>query len=62
VIIGARDVMAPPRNANALIDALADVRTVTLPETGHSLMTERPDAVLDALRSFLSITQRQAAI
>jgi pimeloyl-ACP methyl ester carboxylesterase len=43
----------PPRNAKALIDALPDVRTVTLPETGHSLMAERPGDVLDALRQFL---------
>jgi pimeloyl-ACP methyl ester carboxylesterase len=53
VVIGARDIMAPPRNAQALIAALADVRTVTLPETGHSMMAERPDEVLDALRGFL---------
>lgn len=53
VVIGARDIMAPPRNAKAMIAALADVRTVTLPETGHSLMAERPDEVLDELRSFL---------
>lgn len=57
VIIGARDIMAPPRNAKALIAALPDVRTVTLPETGHSLMAERPDAVLDALRGFLAPTR-----
>jgi pimeloyl-ACP methyl ester carboxylesterase len=57
VVIGARDIMAPPRNARALIEALRDVRTVTLPETGHSLMTERPDAVLDALRTFLCVTR-----
>jgi pimeloyl-ACP methyl ester carboxylesterase len=54
VVIGARDIMAPPRNAQALIAALADVRTVTLPETGHSLMAERPDELLDALRDFLA--------
>ena len=52
-VIGARDLMAPPRNAQALIAALRDVRTVMLPETGHSMMAERPDAVLDALRAFL---------
>ena len=52
VVLGARDIMAPTRNAKALIAALADVRTVTLPETGHSLMAERPDEVLDALREF----------
>jgi pimeloyl-ACP methyl ester carboxylesterase len=56
VILAARDVMAPPRNAKALIDALADVRTVTLPDTGHSMMTERPDEVLDALRKFLAVS------
>jgi pimeloyl-ACP methyl ester carboxylesterase len=53
VILGARDTMAPPRNAQALLAALTDVRMVSLPETGHALMAERPDAVLDALRSFL---------
>jgi pimeloyl-ACP methyl ester carboxylesterase len=52
-MLGARDIMAPVRNAQALIAALSDVRTVSLPETGHALMAERPDAVLDALRSFL---------
>ena len=57
VILGARDVMAPTRNAKALIEALADVRTVTLPDTGHSMMTERPDDVLDALRNFLGVSR-----
>ncbi|MDQ2916919.1 MAG: alpha/beta hydrolase [Casimicrobiaceae bacterium] len=53
VVMGARDVMAPTRNAQTLIAALSNVQTVTLPETGHALMAERPDAVLDALRKFL---------
>jgi pimeloyl-ACP methyl ester carboxylesterase len=53
VVIGARDLMAPPRSAKALIEALGNVQTVTLPDAGHSLMTERPDEVLDALREFL---------
>lgn len=53
VVIGARDVMAPPRNARELIGTLHDVKTVTLPETGHAMMAERPDDVLDALRAFL---------
>ena len=52
-ILAARDVMAPLRNAQALVGALADVKTVTLAETGHSMMAERPGAVLDALRPFL---------
>ncbi|HJU21915.1 MAG TPA: alpha/beta hydrolase, partial [Casimicrobiaceae bacterium] len=53
VVTGERDIMAPPRNAKALIGALADARSVSLPKTGHSMMTERPDEVLDALRAFL---------
>ncbi len=53
VILGARDLMAPPRAAKALVDALPDVRTVTLPDTGHAMMAEQPDAVLDRLRAFL---------
>ena len=53
VVLGARDAMAPRRNAQGLLAALPDVRTVTLADTGHSLMAERPDEVLDALRPFL---------
>jgi pimeloyl-ACP methyl ester carboxylesterase len=53
VIMGSRDLMAPPRNAQAMIEALQDVRAVNLDGSGHALMAEEPDAVLDALRSFL---------
>jgi len=53
VIMGARDVMAPPRGAQALLAALPQSTVVTLPDTGHALMAEQPDAVLDALRNFL---------
>jgi pimeloyl-ACP methyl ester carboxylesterase len=53
VITGARDLMAPPRSAQALIAALKDVRVVELAASGHALMAEEPDAVLDALRAFL---------
>lgn len=53
VIVGERDIMAPPKNAQGLITALPDVKVVTLPECGHALMAEQPDMVLDALRAFL---------
>jgi len=52
-ILGARDLMAPAKNARALIAKFADPRIVTVPDCGHSLMAEQPDAVLDALREFL---------
>ena len=53
VVDGARDIMAPPKNARDLIVALRDARVVDLPECGRAMMAEQPDAVLDALRAFL---------
>jgi pimeloyl-ACP methyl ester carboxylesterase len=53
VVMAARDLMTPPRAAKPVIDALAGVRVVTLADTGHAMMAEQPDAVLDALRAFL---------
>ncbi|WP_233831178.1 alpha/beta fold hydrolase [Paraburkholderia sp. ZP32-5] len=61
LIVGRRDAMTPPRAARAIADALAQagapVDTVTL-EAGHALMTEQPDATLDALFSFASKAPR----
>ncbi|SAK47829.1 3-oxoadipate enol-lactonase [Caballeronia hypogeia] len=52
---GKRDVMTPPRAARPLVDAFrkagASVQTVEL-EAGHALMSEQPDATLDALFGF----------
>jgi len=53
VIDGTRDIMAPPKNARELIGALRGARVVELPECGHAMMAEQPDAVLDALRTFV---------
>ena len=53
LILGARDLMAPVKSAQALMAALPDKRVVTLPDCGHALMAEQPDAVLDALAAFL---------
>ena len=53
LVLGQRDLMAPPANANALIDTLERPRVAVLDDCGHSLMSEAPDEVLDALREFL---------
>jgi pimeloyl-ACP methyl ester carboxylesterase len=53
VILGARDLMAPMKGTPPLIAALRDSRVVTFADTGHALMAEQPDGVLDALKSFL---------
>lgn len=55
VVMGERDLMAPARNAKALLAALPDAHAVTLRGAGHALMAEEPDAVLDALRGFLQV-------
>lgn len=53
VIVGQRDLMAPPKSAQRLLETLTDKRVVTLAGTGHAMMSEQPDAVLDALRDFV---------
>ena len=52
VLLGARDLMAPPKGTQALLAALPDARAVTLADCGHALMAEQPDAVLDQLIRF----------
>ncbi|MDQ7979347.1 alpha/beta hydrolase [Paraburkholderia sp. SARCC-3016] len=55
MIVGKRDLMTPPRATRALADAFGQSQVpfdiVTL-DAGHALMTEQPDATLDALFTF----------
>jgi pimeloyl-ACP methyl ester carboxylesterase len=53
VLLGQRDLMAPAKSAQPLVDALRETRVVTLPNCGHAMMIEAPDRVLDALVGFL---------
>jgi pimeloyl-ACP methyl ester carboxylesterase len=52
-VLGARDVMTPPRGAQALQEKLKESQTVLVDGSGHTLMAEAPDATLDALAAFL---------
>ena len=52
-ILGERDIMTPVRSAEKLISAVARARVCVLEGSGHSLMMERPDALLDALISIV---------
>ena len=52
-ILGKRDVMTPPRAAQALQERIPGAKTVVASFSGHSLMAEAPDATLDALMEFL---------
>lgn len=55
-VLGRRDQMTPPRAAQSLLDALRETgSTVTMEivDAGHAIMTEQPDALLDALKRFM---------
>jgi pimeloyl-ACP methyl ester carboxylesterase len=53
-VLGRRDLMTPLRNTDDLRESLAGAETEVLEGAGHALMSEQPDAVLDALIRFLS--------
>lgn len=53
-VLGARDMMTPPKAAQALAKAIPGSMTVTIAFSGHSLMAEAPDATLDALIGFFA--------
>ncbi|HEY9222581.1 MAG TPA: alpha/beta hydrolase [Variovorax sp.] len=52
-LLGAADQMTPPKAARTLSAKAPSSKTVVV-QAGHALMTEAPDAVLFALRDFLS--------
>lgn len=56
-IFGRQDMMTPPRSTKLLTAALAHGKVVQV-DAGHSLMSEQPDAVLDALAGFASEAAR----
>lgn len=54
VMIGASDSMTPPKIGRALAERISGSRVVTIPDSGHMMMAEAPDAVLDALIEFFA--------
>jgi len=52
-ILGNSDIMTPAKVGEELTNIIADSRVVLLEGTGHSLMMERPNSVLDALISIV---------
>lgn len=57
-IFGAKDMMTPPRSTKTLTGAIAHGKVVQV-DAGHSLMSEQPDAVLDALAAFAAGLKQQ---
>jgi pimeloyl-ACP methyl ester carboxylesterase len=52
-LLGARDAMTPARSGSELAKAVPHATVRTLGGSGHNLMGEKPDEVLDALVEFL---------
>lgn len=53
-VLGSADQMTPPKAAQSLVAQASNAQVVTLP-AGHSLMTEAPDGVLQAVKDFLKV-------
>ena len=53
LLLGSEDHMTPPAKAKALAEAIPGSLTTLLPGVGHMMMSEAPDAVIDALLKFL---------
>ena len=51
-LLGRKDMMTPPKAAATLMSALPDSKRVIVEGSGHALMAEQPDQVLDALFEF----------
>ncbi len=52
LLLGRKDLMTPPKATAALRSALPDAHVVQIEGSGHSLMAEQPDQVLEALFAF----------
>jgi pimeloyl-ACP methyl ester carboxylesterase len=53
VLVGDDDMIAGPVCADAIVAELPDVRCVTIPDSGHFLYIEQPEAFRAALTDFL---------
>ncbi|CAO3413338.1 alpha/beta fold hydrolase [Azospirillum doebereinerae] len=55
LLLGALDRMTPAKAGRSLAARIKSSHVVTLPATGHMVMTEAPDATIDALTPFLGL-------
>ena len=60
-LLGQRDVMTPAKAAAGLIAAIKHAKVVQVEASGHALMAEQPDAVLDHLFKFATAALRSSA-
>lgn len=55
VLCGAEDTLKPVRYSRLLADSLPNATFLTVPDAGHAVVVERPDAVNTALLGFLAM-------
>ena len=53
LVLGGDDKMTPARAGRKLAEAIPGARVELIARSGHMMMTEQPDATLDALRSLI---------
>jgi proline iminopeptidase len=58
VVAGDRDFIAPPAAAATIGDVIKGAEVVVVPEAGHFVFVEAPDAFRDAVLSFLEVGAR----
>jgi pimeloyl-ACP methyl ester carboxylesterase len=51
-LLGQRDIMTPPKAAAGLIAAIKHAKVAQVEASGHALMAEQPDELLDHLFTF----------
>jgi pimeloyl-ACP methyl ester carboxylesterase len=59
VLSGANDLVLPVAHSEALADAIPSADYVVLPNAGHALILEHPDAVGEALRTLVGRVESQ---
>jgi pimeloyl-ACP methyl ester carboxylesterase len=62
LLLGERDAMTPAQAAASLGRTIPGAKSVLLEDCGHSLMAEKPDAVLEHLVAFLEASPHKAAL
>ena len=52
-LLGKKDLMTPTKNCTNLINSFKNPKSVILEQTGHAIMLEEPNKVLDELIDFV---------
>jgi pimeloyl-ACP methyl ester carboxylesterase len=60
VIVAANDIMTPPKAGRELAGLIPGARALAVEDCGHMLLSEAPDAVLDALIGFFATAAADA--